>query len=458
MKKNYILFIISVIAIFALQSMYIKSSYDRFISNELNNIDKKLYRAISLELHSRGLSDKDVEYKVSITDFKDLSKKTRDSLDLLSKKPQKKYDVKKLLEKNIIRSADELFSQINQDNYFNNGITINIHTLDSIFKHTLNSDYKYRITNLDSIGNIIDCSNKEDRIYSYKIDTKPIGLEGFQNIKTEIDIPISSYLKISIITTIASLIIVLITFFALFYLIFVLKKKNHDLNAREQSINGVLHDIKSPISNAALMLETLSLISDNKDFKDIIAANNTNIRLLSSKIESLLAVSRSKNRKFVANKTIVNSVDIKKRVDDVVLVLSQRYLYKNPTINIENNLKYDVNIDLLYFESILLNLLENSLKYSDNKVIIDIAIYNENNSIFALEIKDNGLGIEKKDYKNIFDQYYRVDDNYCKGTGIGLNYSRILARVHGGDLILKSSTLGLGSIFKATFNIDKDGN
>jgi two-component system phosphate regulon sensor histidine kinase PhoR len=105
--------------------------------------------------------------------------------------------------------------------------------------------------------------------------------------------------------------------------------------------------------------------------------------------------------------------------------------------------------DKVHITNIVLNLLDNAVKYS--KEIPDIVISTENISDgILLSVKDNGIGISKENTKKIFDQFYRVSTGNVhdiKGFGLGLSYVRAIVIKHGGQISVDSE-LGKGSTFK----------
>lgn len=457
MKNSYIFFSISVLAVLTLQGMFLHSNYNRFIANEKHILDDSFFSAISLECHLRGVGDKhNVEYKLTPrVSYSQLPKHVKDSLLNLSKNSNPSYDINKLISDGVLRSGNELTQQLQQDILFDKGVGVDVIALDSIFRKLANRDYEYRVTNLDSLGNVISCSqDNNDAKYNICLAKKYIGIKKAQNLKAEINVPLTSYFKISIFAVASSLLIILLTVCGLIYLLAKLRKLEHDLKAREASINGVIHDLKSPVSNMMLVLEMLNPLIKEEYAKEIIYKTRISIRYLSNKIESLLVAARRREVKLIANKTNIGPDMLRERLNNIKLALYYRYSNKNSNINLTSLVEKEINIDLMFVESILANLLENSLKYSKNEVEIDIDIYLKDVNTLVIDVKDNGFGMDYKNHKNIFEQYYRLDENYKNGTGIGLCYSRILAKLHGGNLILVSSRLGEGSHFKATFNIE----
>jgi two-component system phosphate regulon sensor histidine kinase PhoR len=104
--------------------------------------------------------------------------------------------------------------------------------------------------------------------------------------------------------------------------------------------------------------------------------------------------------------------------------------------------------DMLHLKNALSNLIDNAVKYCLDRPDVQITLRHEQKSIL-IAVKDNGLGIDKTQQAMLFDQFFRVHTGNVhdvKGFGIGLNYVRIIARAHGGDVSC-ASQLGKGSTF-----------
>jgi signal transduction histidine kinase len=111
----------------------------------------------------------------------------------------------------------------------------------------------------------------------------------------------------------------------------------------------------------------------------------------------------------------------------------------------------EVDIDQVYFTTLINNLLSNAVKYSENKPVINVEGFAENNNIH-IKVIDNGIGISKLDQKHVFDKFYRASSGNIhkyKGLGLGLYYVKKIAEAHGGDVTV-SSKPGKGSIFTVT--------
>jgi signal transduction histidine kinase len=106
-----------------------------------------------------------------------------------------------------------------------------------------------------------------------------------------------------------------------------------------------------------------------------------------------------------------------------------------------------VNGDGFILRMVVNNLIENAFKYSDNKPI-NVSL-KERKGVKILEVSDNGVGIDKKDYKNIFKKFYRVQDEEIrttKGTGLGLFIVKQATERHNGKVSVSANKPN-GSVF-----------
>ncbi len=105
----------------------------------------------------------------------------------------------------------------------------------------------------------------------------------------------------------------------------------------------------------------------------------------------------------------------------------------------------------------LLNLVNNALKYSQDRKYIGVNLYRENGSV-KLEVIDHGIGIPHQEQNKIFEKFYRVGDplvHNTKGSGLGLPLVRHIVHAHGGEVFV-DSTPGQGSKF--TISLPAEGS
>jgi two-component system, OmpR family, sensor histidine kinase ArlS len=167
-------------------------------------------------------------------------------------------------------------------------------------------------------------------------------------------------------------------------------------------------------------------------------------------------VSRLLNELFDLAKLDQNTFSIHKENVDLNGFLQSVYdkvlpAFKNKGISLklvcpEN---YSINLDPARFEQVILNLLDNSLKYSNKNTTTYLRAIEENGTI-QITIKDQGIGIPQEDVPYIFDRLYRVDKSRSRATGgfgLGLAIVKQLVEAHGGNITVESQ-IGRGTCFK----------
>jgi two-component system, OmpR family, phosphate regulon sensor histidine kinase PhoR len=109
-----------------------------------------------------------------------------------------------------------------------------------------------------------------------------------------------------------------------------------------------------------------------------------------------------------------------------------------------------VYADKNHLQLVIINLVENALKYCKNKPHILIQLQDESSDFYSISVKDNGIGIEKKNIKFLFNKFYRVPTGNVHdvtGFGLGLNFVKKVIEAHNGKISI-NSVPGIGTEFK----------
>jgi two-component system phosphate regulon sensor histidine kinase PhoR len=227
-------------------------------------------------------------------------------------------------------------------------------------------------------------------------------------------------------------------------------KKEHQLNAiKNDFINNLTHELKTPVFSISLAVKILreklekGEISGAEQFLQLIDNEKDKLKIQVDKVLELASL-ESANYHLQKEPTDVHGL-IKEMAKDFEVKLKER----NGTLTQKLNAKNFIhNIDSTHFKNVIQNLLENALKYSQGTVEIEIETLTKGNE-FQLRIKDKGIGIAPEFHKLIFDKFYRVptgDLHVVKGFGLGLNYVKKIVEAHGGVINLKSA-VGKGTEF-----------
>ena len=204
----------------------------------------------------------------------------------------------------------------------------------------------------------------------------------------------------------------------------------------KELVTDISHQLKTPL--ASLKLYNTLLIEEELDDEDrieFLKTNEMSINKLHNLIDSLVNISRLEASMInikIENKSIKQTLI--KAINSTVPKANQ----KNININIEDFEDIEIPHDTKWTEESIFNVLENAVKYSSENKDINVQV-SETINFIRIDIKDNGIGIDKSEYNNIFKRFYRsekVDD--IEGSGIGLYLSRKILEKQGGNIIVSS--------------------
>ena len=220
-------------------------------------------------------------------------------------------------------------------------------------------------------------------------------------------------------------------------------------NQQKNFFLSITHELKTPIAATKLQLQTLQKHKLNEDTQAQLI-NNALIETerLNALIDNVLLASQLDFGEFNLKK---HSQNVSQLIETIVNRYFLSQLQQNEIIlNLEKELF--LQIDLTTFPSIIINLIDNALKYSFNKKNISVTLSKINQGI-NLTVSDNGCGISDSDKKKIFNKFYRAgneETRTTKGTGLGLYIVNYLVQKHNGSISVKNNT-PTGTIFEVYF-------
>src|SRR6202011_2952600 len=138
-------------------------------------------------------------------------------------------------------------------------------------------------------------------------------------------------------------------------------------------------------------------------------------------------------------------------IDDLRSVVNELCANRSISLTFELDPRVQtVEADPIRLKQILLNLINNAVKFNRDGGEVYVRLYNsENEACVVFEIEDTGIGIPEGKLPNLFSEFYQVDDSLSReneGTGLGLALTKRLVELHGGSILVKS-TEGVGSTF-----------
>ncbi|MFU7516190.1 ATP-binding protein [Clostridium sp. HCS.1] len=204
-------------------------------------------------------------------------------------------------------------------------------------------------------------------------------------------------------------------------------------NVRSQFVANVSHELKTPLTSIKGFAETLKYVEDNTTRNKFLDIIDKEAERLTTLINDILILSNIENNKMKEEEFNPSEV-----IYDVINMFSNEVNNKEVEINFHDKGSKELLGDRDKFYQMMLNLVENAVKYSNNKAIINIKTY-ENNDYEYIEVEDNGIGIPADDLPRIFERFYRVDKSRAKGgTGLGLAIVKHIVKMFNGEVYVDS--------------------
>ena len=198
-----------------------------------------------------------------------------------------------------------------------------------------------------------------------------------------------------------------------------MKRINKHLNQRSEMLSGISHDLRTPLTRLKLQLA----MADKKDNARKMAAD---IDEMEKMLNDYLQYAKSQSEEDYVE------INISNLLDDIL----GNYDHSKFEFKKNGNIKIFGRKNLL--RRSLSNIVENGLSYGD-KIFVEIK-KSVGNAIITIE--DNGPGLPKKEYENVFKPFYRVDKSRSlnrSGVGLGLSISLDIVKSHGGNIVLAES-------------------
>ncbi len=216
-----------------------------------------------------------------------------------------------------------------------------------------------------------------------------------------------------------------------------LNKIESDNKFKMEFMSNIANDIKKPLES--IYIQNNKLINNSnksdyiKNYNRLVKQNTYRLKRLLNNIEEI-----QRNEECITLKEF----DIVKLVKNIVDISKEYTNKKGLNIKLKSEVEsYNVRADIDKLERIILNILSNSIKFTNNGGNIDLSIYTVKNKI-CISIKDTGIGIPNDKFDIIFENFKQIDTTLSRsneGTGIGLSVVRKLANIHDIDISIKSN-------------------
>lgn len=217
---------------------------------------------------------------------------------------------------------------------------------------------------------------------------------------------------------------------------------------RQDFIHIMIHELKRPISTLKMCVSFMrnDKLMQDKENKDAIISDSYNeLDNLSSYFSKLRDLTFNDVTEIPLTLSAFNLHDaIEECIKKLTIPIG-----KSATINIVSDADIIITADRMHLVNIINNLLENALKYSNDKVRVGINYCESNEESITISVKDNGFGIPKSECKYVFDKFFRgqaIADKGILGMGLGLAYVKLLVSAHKGSIKVESEK-GIGTVF-----------
>lgn len=261
--------------------------------------------------------------------------------------------------------------------------------------------------------------------------------------------------RLSVWYLLTGLLVIVLVFFG--YTLSVIIRQRQLSEIQKNFINNLTHELKTPISSIALSANVLndkSIVKSPErmlEYAKIIKEQNNR---LSKNVEKVLNLASLEKNKIRLN---LEPVDIADFVEENIEHFKKSDAGSKANLSSNIFVEQDfIKADKFHFSNLIINILENAVKYCEKDPKIEITLRKEK-KYYLLEIKDNGIGISKEHLKKIFKKFYRVPTgnvHNVKGFGLGLDYVLKIVKAHGWRIFV-SSEPEKGSTFTLKIHQEK---
>ncbi|MFY8187203.1 MAG: sensor histidine kinase [Flavobacterium sp.] len=249
--------------------------------------------------------------------------------------------------------------------------------------------------------------------------------------------------------TVLSLVFTLIIVIAYSSALNQLMKQRQISEIKTDFINNMTHEFKTPIATINLALDSIKnpkIINDTEKVHRYLQMIRDENKRMHAQVENVLRISKLEKKELEIIKEPLDVHDlIQDAMDHVSLIMESRDGQMNAHLDASRS---TVLLNDVHFTNVLVNMLDNAIKYSPNQPKVEITTENIKDFII-IKIKDEGLGMSKAAQKRIFEKFYREhtgDLHNVKGHGLGLAYVKRMVEEHNGEVFVESEK-GKGSTF-----------
>ncbi len=234
-----------------------------------------------------------------------------------------------------------------------------------------------------------------------------------------------------------------------------LNKQKKISEIKTDFINNMTHEFKTPIATINIALDAIKnpkIIGDKDRILNYVNMIREENKRMHAQVESVLQISKLQKNQLNLDMEVV---DLQEILDNAINHIRLMIESKNGILTTNfQAIQTEVFGNSFHLTNLLINILDNAVKYSNERVNIKVTTENNANSIL-IHIKDEGIGMSKTALRHIFDEFYREETgniHNVKGHGLGLSYVKKIIDLHHGKVIAQSEK-GKGSEFTIKLNV-----
>lgn len=220
------------------------------------------------------------------------------------------------------------------------------------------------------------------------------------------------------------------------------------LKQKDEFINQLGHDLKNPLGPLVNLLPIVENHTTNPKDKKILQVTQRNVKYMKNLVQKTLELARLNS----PNATLsMISINVYEQIQEIIE--RNKYMFNEKQITVSLNVPTTLwaHADLLRFEELVNNLLNNSVKYNDKQGHIHIEAF-EKDEFITISIHDDGIGMDKEQLNHIFDEFYKADESRhdFDSSGLGMPICKRIVEKHGGTIWAESDGAGKGSTISFT--------
>ena len=229
---------------------------------------------------------------------------------------------------------------------------------------------------------------------------------------------------------------------------YVMKQKN-------EFINQLGHDLKNPLNPMINILPLLEQKENDPKTKEMIQLIDRNANYMYNLIIKMIKLAKLDSLEI---KFDYEKINLKKEIQDILV--NNIEVKNDKNIIIKNQIENDICIDadILHFQELIINIIDNAIKYGRENGIININCNRLDDNNIQVKITDNGIGMNDEQLQNIFNDFYKLDpsDPITKSSGLGMPICQRIVSKHKGKIWVESPGLGKGTSVIFTLPIKQD--